>query len=89
MSFDNVFADFNDEIKHQSLLWGADPNLRALVFARIREIDSDIADLKPNDVDPVVYIRHAHDLHARKEELQELFNLMQSIKLANQPQPKE
>ena len=89
MSLHNVFGEFNEEIKHQSLLWAADPNLRSLIFSRLREIDTEILTLRPETTDPVTYIRHAHDLHARKEELQELFNLMQSVKLMHNPQQKD
>ena len=79
MTVFTLYHEFDSTQRYQSLNFAADPNLKSLLFQRMREIDSEILELAPEIADPVDYIRRQHDLHASKQEIGDLFNLLQQI----------
>lgn len=93
MTVFTIFNEWDEAQQWEALNFGADPNLRNLLFQRLREIEKEIGELEPGKTDPVDYIRNAHDLHARKQEIMDLMNLVQEIRnkaaALQQPQQQE
>lgn len=89
MSFISLFDQFPRHEQIESVNFAADPRLKSLIYQRIREIEREILDLQPGMADPVEYIRLAQDLYARKQEVSDLFNLVQEILDAAMPQQKD